>query len=579
MKVLLLHPADHPERIASGRYDLIVDLGWAPDSSYREWSQQFGCEVISLKSFSRGTDDLLYLRRLLDLGRGKWLDASGVDWWEVLSVMIHTELYQLVLALRLRERIRGCTELVATRGHLVGFAVAGVTGRKPGVLQHDGFVSRSSRILGVLTKFKRAQLLDIAHDKYDPYFTMRRRFAPARLQRSTPVVLLPSAYVNVTRTELDCARLLPEQRFLLVSTRNSGRLSPLPANVKHTPLASYAVSPKKWRHEAASLREKWRTLESELSMAAAEFRLAADLGLFARMTGLLDWGLALRDAWHEVFATENVVGCLSADEGNPATRLPLILAGQRGIPAVACHHGALDYGLALRRSTSDTHLVQSAMERDYALNLCGANDSKLLQGALGAASSALRHEDQWQSAPWLAFFTEPYEIDGGRAGEIYREIIPRLCQAARKLGKRVILKLHPFESVKTRRQQLGKVLSPADLASVDVLAKQMTPELWRKVCCVVTIQSTVGVEASARGIPVFLLSWMAAQWTGYAEQFAKFGVGTMLRFPDEVDLIATAGRVNFTTFQAKPLTAEELARVLCHRREGLKELAAPAGGA
>jgi capsular polysaccharide biosynthesis protein len=579
MKVLLLHPVDHPARIGLGHYDLIVDLGWAPDSSYRNWSQQFGCEVTSLKSFSRGTDDLSYLRRLLDLGRGKWLDASGVDWWEVLSVMIHTELYQFVLALRLRERIRGCTELVATRDHLVGSALATATGQKAAVLQRDGFASRCSRIVGVLTKFKRAQLLDIAHDKYDPYFIMRRRFAPTRLQRSAPVVLLPSAYVNVTRTELECARLLPEQRFLLVSTRNSGRLSPLPANVNHTPLASYAVSQTKWRDEAGSLRENWRTLESELSLAAAEFRLAADLGLFARMTSLLDWGLALRDAWHEVFATENVVSCLSADEGNPATRLPLILAGKRGIPTVACHHGALDYGLSLRRSTVGTHVVQSAMESDYAMNVCRIHDSEFVEGALGAPKKAFRDQKEQQSAPWLAFFTEPYEIDGGRADEIYREVIPRLCQVARQLGKRVILKLHPFESVKRRRHELGKVLSPADLASVDVVDEQMTPELWQKVCCVVTIQSTVGVEAAARRIPVFLMGWLAAHWTGYAEQFAKFGIGTMLHCPEDLNLIATASAGNSKTPQPKALTEEALARALCHRRESMRELAAPAGGA
>jgi hypothetical protein len=578
MKVLLLHPADDPARMVRGRYDLIVDLGWAPDSAYRDWSEKLGCAVISLKSGSRATHDLAYLRQLLDPGRAKWLDAGGVDWWEVLSMMIHPELHRLALAVRLGERIRGCKELTATRGHLVVSALGRLMGLRPSVLEAEGMASRTGRRFGALVQFRRAQLLEIAYDKYDPCFALRRRFAPARPQRSVPVVLLPSAYVNVTRTELACARLLPGQKFLLITSRNSGRVSPLPANVTHVPLASYAVSPKKWRDEAAHLRQQWNALETELRAAAVEFRLAAELGLFARMAGMLDWGLALREAWREVFTSENVVGCLSADEGNPATRLPLMLAAQRGIPTVACHHGALDCGVALRRSIVNTHLVQSAMERDYALNVCRANDLQLIEGALSAARGSLEGQNERRLAPWLAFFTEPYEIDGGRVEEIYREVIPRLCQVAREKGKRVMLKLHPFESAKMRQRQLARVLAPPDLASVEVVSEPLSPELWKKVWCLVTIQSTVAVEASALGIPVFLLGWLAAPWTGYAAQFAKFGVGRLLCSPDQMNLIADADQATARAAPpTEPITSDALAEALMSRSSPTPTFAAPAG--
>jgi hypothetical protein len=575
MKLLLLHPADDPVRMVRDHYDLIVDLGWAPDSTYRDWAEKFGCEVISLKSGSRGTGDLAYLRTLLDLGRDKWLDAGGVDWWEVLAVMIHMELYQLALAVRVGERIHACTELTTTRPHLVSSALGSRMGLKPSVLHRAGVTRCAGRVLGVLTKFKRAQLLEIACDKYDPCFAMRRKLAPGRQKRSAPVVLLPSAYVNVTRAELACARLLPDRQFLLITSRNSGRISPLPANVVHVPLASYAVNPGRWRDEAADLRQQWKALETELQAAAVEFCLAAELGLFARMTGMLDWGLALRDAWREVFTSENVVGCLSADEGNPATRLPLILAAQQGVPSVACHHGALDYGVALRRPSAGMHLVQSAMERDYALNVCRANDLQLIEGAIGRVTHTPADQNERQLAPWLAFFTEPYEIDGGRAEEIYREVLPRLCQVARGTGRRVILKLHPFESAKMRQRQLAKVLAPADRAMVNVVSAPMTSELWQKVGCVVTIQSTVAVEASALGVPVFLLGWLAQPWTGYAAQFSRFGVGTMLHSPDELHLIGTAGGMSPVVAQPKLLSEETLARAL--QGAARRSLAAPAG--
>ena len=64
-------------------------------------------------------------------------------------------------------------------------------------------------------------------------------------------MLLPSAYVNVSRTAASYAALLPSENFLLVYARNSARLKTLPSNVSTTSLDPYFVPAD--RDEAAAL--------------------------------------------------------------------------------------------------------------------------------------------------------------------------------------------------------------------------------------------------------------------------------------------------------------------------------------
>ena len=61
-----------------------------------------------------------------------------------------------------------------------------------------------------------------------------------RAQLKEPVMLLPSAYSNVTRTVLAYAAQLRDRRFLLATTRRSGETNDLPANVASVPLSAYA---------------------------------------------------------------------------------------------------------------------------------------------------------------------------------------------------------------------------------------------------------------------------------------------------------------------------------------------------
>jgi len=97
--------------------------------------------------------------------------------------------------------------------------------------------------------------------------------------------------------------------------------------------------------ELQELEGNWQRLEGSLK-EHPEFRLSVQMDILKNGLRWLRWGLVVRDAWRQVFETRSVAGCLSADDSNPYTRIPLLLAEQRGIPAVACHHGALDCQMA-----------------------------------------------------------------------------------------------------------------------------------------------------------------------------------------------------------------------------------------
>src|SRR5262249_10863866 len=158
---------------------------------------------------------------------------------------------------------------------------------------------------------------------------------------------LPSAYVNVSRTAVAYAGMLPDVNFLLLLARNSGRLSGLPPNVKAGSLDGYFSALD--QREAGPLREAFRQVRKRLSPAALEYEMAEASGLLESVEARLWWGLAVRDAWLSVFNNLTINACLCADDSNPYSRLPLIIAKSRGIPAVACHHGALDSRMAIKK--------------------------------------------------------------------------------------------------------------------------------------------------------------------------------------------------------------------------------------
>jgi hypothetical protein len=534
LRVLLLHPADTlPWPTPIERWDLIIDFARAPDGTYENWRRQAGCPVLSLYQFAEEVDDLLVTRELLQLGTGYLADHWGIDWWDLLSLEIVAELRQLMLVHRLSKELDDNCQLYATRLHPLATALQRLLGLRLTVLEgrFQNVIHRMRHYHEAFSHLDTVEFAQVLADKFDSDHSIRRRFARRARPSGTPVILLPSAYLNVSRVALSYAEQLPVHQFLLVHARNNAKVPSLPPNVRSSSLSPYFVPSDK--PETASLLESWNGLRKHLVYGAEVFNMADAMGLLGRFPTLLLWGLALRDAWSQVFESENVTACFSADASNPPSSIPLIMAQKRRLPVLACHHGALDYQMAIKTNHADVHLAKSEIERDYLLRICRLAPEKIV---VAPPVSSKPPRMLRGSARWLVFFTEPYASSGWRSDEVYRDLLPRLCALAQTCGLKLVFKLHPFESIKGHRKMLRRLV-PQHERQIEVLAGPPSDQLWSNTRFALTVQSSTAVECCALGIPVFLCAWLRDSWAGYLQQYARFGIGHVLESPDQISEI------------------------------------------
>jgi hypothetical protein len=312
MKVLLLHP-EHAfaQWYPAQHWDLVVDLGRAPTGTYKRWSRQAGCPVISIYDHAEETKDLYYLRQLLQLGTGRVVDQFGIDWWDIFSLEIASRVQQAILVQRLSKELPVNCGLYSSRADPAATALQRLLGAQLTCFG-SGLQSMHRRLRRYYETFSRlgkAELLQLVEDKFDGDCSVRRRFTTRPHKTRQPVVLLPSAYVNVSRTALSYAALLPNQQFMLVVARRNGYPATVPPNVHVASLTAYFGATDK--HELASLLESWENLKTWLIGCAAEFKTAESESFLGSASAPFGWGLALRDAWLRLFASEHVTACLS----------------------------------------------------------------------------------------------------------------------------------------------------------------------------------------------------------------------------------------------------------------------------
>lgn len=132
------------------------------------------------------------------------------------------------------------------------------------------------------------------------------------------------------------------------------------------------------------------------------------------------------------------------------------------------------------------------------------------------------------------FFSEDYEVSGGRVEEYYREVLPRLVELAENLNKRVILKLHPAESMNDRRRMVNRVLSREQRDRLEIVSGALTDDFMQSIWFAVTVISTTAVECALRGIPVFACVWLENWPYKYAEHFCRFRIAAPLREANQI---------------------------------------------
>ena len=380
MRVLLLHPDDSPRRgpWTRQRWDLIIDLGKSSAFSAELWEQSCGCPVWRADAFRHSVADMARARSILSAGRGRLVDDEGIDWWDLTFFIFEPEILWAPALQQIAAEINPAAELWVTRASWPATFLSVLLNRTVRAFGENGLaraVASTMRYVGLMRRLRATQIKEIVLDKYDPRLQWRAHFASQPKPFARPVVLVPSAYVNVSRVANAYARLLPEQSFLLVATRESGKRFIPSSNVYVRDLAAYAKDGPP-TVEIARLVERWKKVKEELC-SAAELRALFQSGLLNSFSGWLRNGISVRNAWREVIAREPVCGVLCGDDSNLYTTLPVILAARREIPSVDFHHGALDGRYLLKHLRSDLYLAKNEMERDYLVRICGMPPEKV----------------------------------------------------------------------------------------------------------------------------------------------------------------------------------------------------------
>jgi len=546
MKILLVHPDDSVEvgAWAGTRWDFAVDLGWSGRHAYSQQAERLGFRVFSIHDLLDHERHRLRMREILAVGLDRLVDSELVDWWDIFSPYAYQQLQQLLLVSALAEQIPEQAEVLATRPHFISKALSLVLNREIPSFSADGhsgdgqtgFRTMSSRYLKAAFTLRPSQLIEIAGDKWDTDYHFRRRFRRQPRISATPAILLPSAYANVSRAEAAYARMLPHRRFLLVVTRRNGRIQELPGNVELRWLASYAPRPlPSTNEENARLLARWDDLQKSLFESNRVLRLATKLGVLNGFASFLQRGLRVRDAWREVFIREPITSVLCADEYNPYTRLPILLARSRKLHTVLCEHGALNATLGIRRLASGTYLTKGDMSRDFSVEWCGLAPGKIAVGGPSETNSPLPSSNPTpMPRDCIVYYSEAYELFSGRTEALYAELLPELCILARQTNRKVIVKLHPFESLRTRKAIIDQVL-PAELRNlVEIREGPMTPDLFARAWCSLTVESSVAVESTLYGVPCFLCTWFDCSWYEYGKQYAKYSAGYPLDSPRRI---------------------------------------------
>jgi len=539
MRVLLIHPQDGllDGPWADSSWDRVVDLGLGGSKSYEDAYRVLHSRITPLQELRNGFDEFRKVRELLTSGLGRLTDGFGLDWWELTAILVHQQLEMVILLQKFVETLGSNDEIHVSRPGLHADALGRLLGGRVHsfVLPHNQARHGAGHYLRLWKKFPAGQLLEFFWDKNDPGYQFRGILTSRRTPVDGPVVLLPSAYVNVSRTGLAYAANLRDTHFLLVATRRNGWVENPAPNVTTAWLRSYASVRESARNsEYADLMTRWGALRNKLE-SVPEFGAIANLGCLEEFPSRFARGLEIRDAWRNVLQTEPVQAVMCADDSNPYTHIPMLLAKQMGLPTISCHHGALDGRYLFKRAHADVLLAKGKMEEDYLVRLCELPASQVKVGAPGIADQRALPPKTASSS--IIFFSEPYEASGGRVRDVYEDILPPLADLALSQGREFIIKLHPAESVAERSRIIREVVEPGQRGNLRIVSGSLQPQMLEKAWFGITILSTVAVECALRGVPCFLCKWLESSPYGYVDQFTRFGVGIQLHRTDEIQQI------------------------------------------
>ena len=109
------------------------------------------------------------------------------------------------------------------------------------------------------------------------------------------------------------------------------------------------------------------------------------------------------------------------------------------------------------------------------------------------------------------------------------------------------------------------VLSSTQRGLLRVLDGHLQQNLLNRAWFGVTITSTAAVDCALSDIPIFLCRWLDFTYSGYSDQFMKFGAAQKLSAAEEIrdipHLLASYSRPNLSDF-SEPVERDRLRELL-----------------
>jgi len=210
------------------------------------------------------------------------------------------------------------------------------------------------------------------------------------------------------------------------------------------------------------------------------------------------------------------------------------------------------------------------MEHDYLVRVCRLPTERIVTCGLPPDSAAERKGSSQDGK--IVFFSEPYESIGGRPEEMYRELLPPLYRLAIKHDRRIVVKLHPFENEADQARLVETVLGPGWREKVEIITGPTTSQLLDDTWFGVAVESSTVVDCVRHNVPCFHCAWLVSTSFGYSEQYARYGVGRLLRSAREIveipDMLKNA---DSSTASLDSLPSPDILRKLLNRQPVMAE--------
>lgn len=542
MKILLLHPLDSPwnDLWRQKKWDMVVDLGWAGDEAYLLWEQTYKCKVLSIWTEVDKTTFYQQVNDIQDTMRNQLVDTYGIDWLDIILPSIRKQIFDIILSRAMISCLPRNTTIFVSRKHDLADYISEGLGQSVIVLYQDQKISRAEKLLEYVRnafQFSSKQLCEILVNKFDALYQKRRllKLQLKKIDGRMPLVLVPSSYVNVSRNASKFAASMSDYEFLIVTLQPNAKLFDERDNIRTTSIASYVPSVRAIQTELKQLLEQWGCVRQSLIKTNAEFELLDRIGAFNTLPAFLRRGLILKEAWKKSFETLRPNSVFCGDENNFDMRLSVLIAKSLGIRTVSFHHGALDCSMYLKPLSSSFYLTRSLMEYDYLSKSDMLFTRALIKPNIREISPLNRGMLDRSNENLIIFFSEPYECGEGRVDEIYRSILKPLLKIAHSEHRRIIVKLHPFESLKQRIKVIHNIVKQEDLSMIQVIEGPLDSKLLEQVWFVITLKSSVVIDCAEKNIPCFMCKWLDYFCNGYIDQFAKFGAGYVLNKQKDIN--------------------------------------------